>query len=154
MVYDYTLPLFLLDVQLPPTNPLSACSEVRNTARHCANGSATVLTLHTLGRAESKNWPYISLLLKQLRVNCLSIQSSGRTADLTWDSDRSNEKIPWKQNSASLPELTNPISLFTLVLHEVQLWRGWWTFPLQLLTQPELLRPQALLSAQDGELER
>lgn len=77
----------------------------------------------------------------------ISIRSSGRTVGLTWDPDRSNEKIPWEQTSASLPELTNPISLFTLVLHKVQLWRGWWTFPLQLLTQLELLRPQPLLSA-------
>lgn len=48
--------------------------------------------------------------------------------------------------------LTYAMSLLTLVLHKVQLW-GWWAGALQALTQFELLCPQALLSADDGNLQ-
>lgn len=52
------------------------------------------------------------------------------------------------------PELTDPESLLALVLHRIQTGGGWWTFPLQLLTQPELLGPQSLLSAAGEKLEQ
>lgn len=44
------------------------------------------------------------------------------------------------------------MSLLALVLHQVQL-RGWRAGALQALTQRELLRPRALLGADDGNLE-
>lgn len=61
--------------------------------------------------------------------------------DLTQTPARPNKRITWEQNSASLPKLTNPVSLFTLVLHKIQLRGGWWALPLQVLTQFELLSP-------------
>lgn len=48
--------------------------------------------------------------------------------------------------------LTYAMPLLTLVLHEIQLW-GWWAGALQALTQLELLCPQALLGADDGNLQ-
>lgn len=66
---------------------------------------------------------------------------------------RLNERILWERNSAPHPKLTDPISLFTLVLHKIQLRWGWWALPLQVLAQLELLSPQSLLSAEDGSLQ-
>lgn len=48
--------------------------------------------------------------------------------------------------------LTYAMALLTLVLHEVQLW-GWWAGAPQALTQFELLCPQTLLGADDGNLQ-
>ena len=73
--------------------------------------------------------------------------------DLTQTPARSNRRITWEQNLPSLLKLTNSISLFTLVLHKIQLRGGWWALPLQVLTQLELFSPQSLLSAEDGTLE-
>lgn len=83
----------------------------------------------------------------------LAFPSTPQTMNLMQDPARLDERIAWEQNSASLPKLTNPVSLFTLVLHKIQLRGGWWAFALEVLTQLKLLSPQPLLSAKDGTLE-
>lgn len=74
--------------------------------------------------------------------------------DLIRDPGRPNKNIALEQNSAFLPALTNTVSLLALVLHGILLRGGRGTFPLQLLTQLELLSPPSLLGAEDGRLER
>lgn len=63
---------------------------------------------------------------------------------------RQNNRITGGDYTQWGAHCTNPVSLFTLVLHKIQLRGGWWAFALEVLTQLKLLSPQPLLSAKDG----